>query len=135
MCAKSELPLLVLSVWQSVPGLVDPVVLVVLVSVVRPAWSQDDVGLLIDVVVVRVEVLVVVVVKDTWLPVVLSQDVDQGLDMSRVSDIVSIVLWLSAVKSWGVRDTFHISLGLVLSGLDRKVVNWLISWFVTPVGP
>ena len=48
------------------------------VSVIAATGTDDQVGFLVDVGVVRVEVLSVVVVKDSWLSIVLHHDLAEG---------------------------------------------------------
>ena len=78
-----------LSVWSSVLAGVNLVVFVVHVSIVTLAWSQHDVGLLVDIGIVRVEVLAIVVVEDAWFSVVLTQNVHEGPHVSWVHLAVS----------------------------------------------
>ena len=112
----------------------DSAVLVGLVGVVAATCTNDQVGLLVDVGVVRVEVLPVVVVEYAWAPVVLHQDLDEGSHFLCVVLLVLVLLVTLGSQSGVVVDSLELGLALVLLVLETEVVYGLVSGLVTPVG-
>ena len=109
-------------------------ILVFTMSVAASTSANDKISLLIDIGVVRVEVLVVVIVEHTWLPVVFHHDLSESAHISwgqLSSLLVHVSIWR---QSWMVINFLNFGLSLIFLCLEREVVNWLVSWLVTPVG-
>ena len=79
-----------LSVWLHFWSL-DNTVNVGGVGIVAAASTYDQVCLLVDVGVVRVEVLAIVVVEDPWLPIVLHHNLAEGTHILAVLFLVLMV--------------------------------------------
>ena len=88
------------------------------VSIVAVLCTDDEVGLLIDIVVVRVKVLSVVIVEDTCLSIVLHSDLHESLDVSWANNSYFVAELTTIVHTWSVHNLLHISLLFVLSGFN-----------------
>ena len=102
-------------------------------SVVATASTDDEVRLLVDVSVMRVEVLGVVVVEHASGAIVLLKNT---LNHTHVPWLIlaplNVHVTLGA-QPWMVHDLLHLGLAFVLSALHGKFVNWLIPGLITPV--
>ena len=107
---------------------------ILLVSIVATPSADNKVRLLVDVSIVGIEVLTVVIVEHSWFSIVLHHDLAEGAHILAIRLVVlvsHISLW---TQPWVVVNSLHLRLSSILLVFEREVVNWIISWLVTPIG-